>query len=336
MKVGICALAALTAAGLLFATAAGSTPRGATAPQRAGTIAFIRFENKDDPGGPLLVIRPDGSGLRTVTPPRTTVREYAWSPDGRSIAYVDQRSSLWLLHRDGTGRRLLLPGSRLATASLSWSPDGKTIAIASGEHGGDCPDPGKIYLVPTSGARPKSLPARRVAPCYVAWSPRGNEIAYIGSNGTFVIHPDGTGRHRVPHVGLFAQWSADGRQLVFDHGSNWRNESIAVVDADGTHFHIVTTHAESGSTVWSPQGHRILYARANGKGIYMVDANVRINRRVTGDSPSGDAWSPDGASIVYGTGRTGNGDLYVVGVDGSDMVRLTNTPGDDEEPSWAR
>jgi len=339
MKARICALAALSA-GLVCATAARSTPQRAIGPQRTGTIAFIRFENTNNPGGPLFLIRPDGSGLHALTPRRTTVREYAWSPDGRSIAYVDQRWSLWLVHPDGTGRSLLLPGSRLSTTSLSWSPDGKTIAIAS--PGPDtrqfdyCKAPATLYLVPTSGARPKALPVRGIAGCYIAWSPQGDEIAYWGRSGTSVIHPDGTGRRRVPHASGGAQWSADGRKLLFEIPNSYRSE-FAVAAVNGTHFHVVMTHAYDGVLPgWSPEGHRIMYGIHNW--IYVIDANGRDNRRVISGSPrkvNSVAWSPDGSSIVYEDDRTGHGDIYVVGMDGRGQVQLTNTPANDIDPSWA-
>ena len=60
-----------------------------------------------------------------------TVWSYAWSPDGRLIAYIDQRLSVWLVRPDGTGRRMLLPSWRLRGFGLSWSPDGKNIVIVS-------------------------------------------------------------------------------------------------------------------------------------------------------------------------------------------------------------
>jgi Tol biopolymer transport system component len=103
---------------------------------------------------------------------------------------------------------------------------------------------------------------------------------------------------------------------------------------------VVTTHAytEYGE-VWSPTGHRILYGRADGQGIYVIGSDGRDNRRVTRDSPpqagwGALAWSPDGRSIVYDTGGNENTDLYVIGIDGRGKVRLTNTPDLDIAPSW--
>src|ERR1041384_6361912 len=100
-------------AGTLLALTASSAASHAAAVERQGTIAFIRMASDKVFGGSLFVVRPDGSGLRSLTPPDTKVVSYAWSPDGTRIAYIDQRLSLWLVRHDGSGRRLLLPRSRL-------------------------------------------------------------------------------------------------------------------------------------------------------------------------------------------------------------------------------
>lgn len=337
------------------ALAVGSAAGRAAVSGRVGTIAFIRMSTNGRVfGGRLFVIRPDGSGLRALTPRSTLVQAYAWSPNGRVIAYVDRRSSLWLVHPDGTGRALLLRGSRFRTMSMSWSPDGKTIAIVTpGWYPGAKPhDPCShttIYLVAIGRARPKALPVRAVL-CWVAWSPRGDEIAYRDYRdyrGISVIHPNGSARRDVPDGLVGAQWSADGRLLVFGKwgsygaGSNPYYGSVVVVDSDGTDYHVVTTHAYVGySAAWSPRGRRLLYGRAHRKGIYVIDADGRNDRRVTRDSPpeaawGALAWSPNGGSIVYTAGPATNTDLYVIGTDGRGKVQLTHTPDTDIDPTWS-
>src|SRR6185503_1530430 len=115
-------LALLAGAAVVLST--GSAASQATPSKRGGTIAFIRLVDGPVYGGALFVVRPDGGGLRQLTPQGTTVWSYAWSPDGRRIAYIDQWLSLWLVRRDGTGRRTLLPSMQLSSFGLSWSPDG--------------------------------------------------------------------------------------------------------------------------------------------------------------------------------------------------------------------
>jgi dipeptidyl aminopeptidase/acylaminoacyl peptidase len=324
--------------------------------RRAGRIAFLRLpaataHRTFDPA--LFVVDADGSGLRRLTPRGTSVRSYEWSPDGKLIAYVDERLSLWLVRPDGSGRRLVLPTTRLSSVSLSWSPDGKEIAIVS--PGPDahprtaaCGDLA-LYIVPIGGGKPALVsPRRRGIGCGVAWSPRGGEIAYGDGGEVLGVISRNGGRPRILLASGVGgpQWSPDGAMLaaptVIHLGRRRavRYREITVVDADGSHRHVVTEHAYTEYPfAWSPDSRRILYGRQDRQGIYVIGADGRGNHRLTRDSPRPAewpalAWSPDGRSIVYATDRTGNGDLYLIGADGHDRVRLTHTPDADLAPSW--
>jgi WD40 repeat protein len=336
MRLKILIPIALAAAAPLAATT--SAAGGAQAPGRSGEIAFIRAANTNSGCGQLFVVRPDGSGLQPVTQ-ADTVCSYAWSPNGKLIAYIS-RDSLWLVRPDGTGSRLLVPFSRRRPAAFSWSPNGKKIAFVSRDYWG-CRT---LRVVSIDGGKPVVLHTTPVVPtktrgCDVAWSPRGGEIAYDGLHGISEIRPDGTHARAIAPAGDGAQWSTDGTKLAF----NVSDGAFAVVGADGRGFHIVTNHAYNAypfSFAWSPHGQRILYSHAGDKGIHVIGAGGRNDRRVTGDSPpnwglGSLAWSPAGSSIVYTKGGADNTDLYVIGVDGRGKVQLTNTPDVDFTPSWA-
>ena len=45
---------------------------------------------------------------------------------------------------------------------------------------------------------------------------------------------------------------------------------------------------------------------------------------------------PAGGRIVFRSDRDGNGEVYVMGCDGTSQVNLTNHPADDKQPSWAK
>jgi Tol biopolymer transport system component len=47
------------------------------------------------------------------------------------------------------------------------------------------------------------------------------------------------------------------------------------------------------------------------------------------------AWSPDGAQIAFYSERDGNAEIYVMGADGSNITRLTNSPADEGYPAWS-
>jgi Tol biopolymer transport system component len=347
----LAALVFLAGAAVLLST--GSAASQAAASKRAGTIAFIRLENGPVFGGRLFVVRPDGGGLRQLTPQGTTVYSYAWSPDGRLIAYIDQRLSLWLVRPDGTGRRLLLPTSQLSSLDLSWSPDGKDIAIVSPGANANLREAAcaklALYAVPVRGSKPVLVSApRRGIGCAIAWSPRGGEIAYGDGGEVLGIISSNGGRPRlVLTSGVGApQWSPDGTKLAAPtviHRGRLRTDRyhrITAVDADGSDPHVVTDHAYTEYPfAWSPDSRQILYGRQDRQGIFVIAADGQNNHRVTRDAPPQAGWgalewSPTGGSIVYTAGGTDNTDLYLIGIDGRGKVQLTSTPDNDIDPSW--
>jgi TolB protein len=346
------------AAALLFLSSVlvGATAGHAGVRKRLGVIAFLRTVG-DGPSG-VFVIRPDGSGLRRLTPSRSDIGSYEWGPDGSRIAYLDRQGALWLVRPDGTGRRLLAASSpRRDPWDLSWSPDGEEIAVlASDPEALPAPtnsDPHfRIVVVPTDGGAVRRLPSGDAQ--VIDWSPQGDEIVYgDGTGRQRIIRTDGSKPrpffHPLPKYGHgLPRWSPDGTHVGFvgfggevQRGRYTdRYAGIYVADADGRNLHLVTSHAYNEyGFAWSPDGRWILYGRANRAGIYVIGADGRNNHRLTSDSPKGSlfpvlTWSPDGRSVAYETDRTGNGDIYLIDADGHNHVQLTSSPAGDIEPSW--
>ena len=92
-------LAAAGAVALLFTVILGTEATRAETQRYTGTIAFLRWPAGapvDWSTGPgLFVVKPDGSGLRRLTPPRSSVYTYGWSLDGRLIG-IDGRGKVRL------------------------------------------------------------------------------------------------------------------------------------------------------------------------------------------------------------------------------------------------
>ena len=161
----------------------GATASHAGVQGRSGAIAFLRSDAGLGRGSAgLFVIRPDGSGLRRLTPGGSDIGLFEWAPDGSRIAYLDRRGALWLVRPDGTGRVLLAASSPLRSPwVLSWSPDGKAIAVLARDPAEGPPTPPnafsdlRIYVVPTDGGAPRRLPSGNVIE--LDWSPQGDEIA---------------------------------------------------------------------------------------------------------------------------------------------------------------
>lgn len=345
---------AATALVVLSSVLVGATAGHAGVQARSGTIAFIRSVG-DGPSS-LFAIKPDGSGLRRLTPSGSDIGLFEWAPDGSRIAYLDHRGALWLVRPDGTGRVLLAASSPLRSPwFLSWSPDGKAIAVDAHDPSTAPPKNGedlRISVVSTAGGEPRRLPSGDVQS--IDWSPQGDEIVYgSGSGRPRIIRADGSKprpffpRPQTRGMGL-PTWSPDGAHVGFiGFGGGVRRgrftdryAGIYVADADGSKLHLVTSHAYNEyGFAWSPDGRWILYGRANREGVYVIGADGRNNNRLTRDSPTPTefptlTWAPDGRSIAYETDKTGNGDIYLIGTDGHNKVHLTSSAASDTAPSW--
>jgi uncharacterized membrane protein len=47
------------------------------------------------------------------------------------------------------------------------------------------------------------------------------------------------------------------------------------------------------------------------------------------------AWSPQGNHIAFTSSRDSNNEIYVMNVDGSNLINLTNSPANDQDPTWS-
>ena len=156
-------------------------------------------------------------------------------------------------------------------------------------------------------------------------------------------------------------WSPDARQVAyFSFGTDETNPTtdIFVANADGTGAHaiVTTTSAWEFNPTWSPDGTHILFERDDSSGDYpygylvLAKADGSAQTRLTDGAPSDgyayavDAharWSPDGSRIVFERQEITDGytaattDLWMVAPDGSNLVRLTNTPTvQDQYAEW--
>jgi TolB protein len=171
-----------------------------------------------------------------------------WSPDGKLIAFVSDRTStfptLWVMNAaDGTGRRVVAtPGlQQEAVDALAWSPDGSQLAVTLFNE----PGPTQIALIPLgatarqTGRLLTTLPGGALDP---VWSPDGSWIAFAGRDAytidLYAIRPDGTGLTRLTTDGQLARspaWSPDGQRLAYLSNKTGFFEAWAVdVTGDGS------------------------------------------------------------------------------------------------------
>lgn len=136
----------------------------------------------------IRIVRAAGGQPRTVA--RGSLA--TWSPDGRRIAFLrylspTYKATLWVAPSRG-GRPHVLAHA-VSQSSLSWSPGGRWLAFTRrGLHSRPC-DPfacDGLYVIPTSGGRPRQLAVERRLITPLGWSRDGRRLLYAGA-----ILPDG-------------------------------------------------------------------------------------------------------------------------------------------------
>ena len=120
----------------------------------------------------------------------------------------------------------------------------------------------------------------------------------------FTANPDGTGVRQLTHPGTTGldnepDWSPDGTKVVYEHSTGPRDELIYIVNANGSRPRSVVPCTGGCAGQEAP------------------------------------AWSPDGTEIAFASGGAKYEQIWIVGVDGTNLRRLTKPDGLDADPQWS-
>jgi TolB protein len=136
--------------------------------------------------------------------------------------------------------------------------------------------------------------------------------------------------------------STDQPTILFDSDRDGGSEIYAIApDGSGTRQLTDSPASELFSRLpdWSPDCTQVAFqsnqAEAGNRDIYVMSANGSAVRRLTRHPASEESpdWSPDGRSVAFTSGREDPETIYVVGVDGGGLRRLTDGPA--FQPAWS-
>jgi Tol biopolymer transport system component len=186
----------------------------------------------------------DGTRVRRLPISSKLVGAPAWSRDGRKLAFAGG-GWVWVVNLDGRGLRRLV---RSRGYGATWSPDGKMIAFGRRDRNRG------IWVVSADGSGLHRL-TRREGDGGPAWSPDGRRIAFHGSDGIYVMGPDGGGRRRLLDDGYGPVWSPDSRQLAYQDSSPASfGGGVWIMHADGSDRQRVAPGDQVSGITWGPPG----------------------------------------------------------------------------------
>ncbi len=171
-------------------------------------------------------------------------------------------------------------------------------------------------------------------------------ILLSSDDDLYAANADGTGLLQITHrsgAEFDGSWAPDGSAVVYRDSRRGINENdeIFLAGADGGHPRNLTRNPGSDwGPDWSPDGRTIVF-NSDRDGLPMGGFLVRPDgsylRRIATDAyVEYPAWSPDSKRIAYMGGDTNaDYDIWTVGIDGKDTVRLTDEAGSDGWPAWS-
>ncbi len=316
------------------------SPDGGTILFSRGYVDLPRDQNRSN----LWVINVVGDRLRQLTDGAWSDSSPVWSPDGKRLAFLSDRSGATQLHVMWADTRESLQLTRLerAPGSIAWSPDGRQIAYTS-----FVPDDSPILPVRLPEVpRGAQLARGAVIIDRPSWASDGSGPTPRGFTHVFTVDATVGGTAQQVTSGNYSHsapaWSADGK-VIFVSAIRKPDAEYLVGDTEiyavsldtGAATALTDRNGPDGGPEVSPDGRWIAYTGYDQKqftshlsSLYIMEASGGRKRLWVGalpSSPSNIAWAPDGSGVYYSMQEEGEENTWFAPADqGLPPKKMTN------------
>lgn len=306
------------------------SPDGTTVLFSRGFVDIMRDQGASN----LWVIGVDGSRLRQLTDGAFNDTAPVWSPDGKRIAFLSNRSGSTQLHVMWVDTRETLQLTRFdrAPGDVEWSPDSLQIAFTA-----FLPDetpvlPVRLPPVP----RGAQLARGAVVVDRPSWASDGSGPTVKGYTHVFTVDATVGGTPRQVTSGNYSHsgpsWSANGKTMFVSgirkpDAEYLRGDSeVYAIDLASLNVTQLTDRrGPDGSPLASPDGTWIAFTgfdqqnfTSHLSSLYIMDTSGKRQRLWAGglpSSPSNVQWAPDGSGVYYSMQELGEENTYFVAAD---------------------
>ncbi|MGD2246015.1 MAG: tetratricopeptide repeat protein [Candidatus Aminicenantes bacterium] len=274
-----------------------------------------------------------------------------WSPDSKTIAYLDVLNGLYIVHiKGGESKALIESDSDFIREGnyawpTGWTSDSKTILCQVSKRG--------LCAIPVSGEKWKDIfryPDQKTEEdfSFLTLSPDGKFLAYEAHNDIYLMPVNGGKSIQVtnhPFPDSWPVWSFDGQWISFNSARSGSSEIWVIRISPDGHPEGEPIQVSRGLTLRNTfynwvKGEKIgISMNRGGSNIFVNDLETGKETRLTNiiAQERNPRWSPDGRQIAF---IRDGGDLWMIPTGRGEAKKLTiNVPNPNENryitrPSW--